>query len=269
MEELTSNEWVWRGKPKRRVFAVVRVDLDRLPPGAPGQNASEDLHGLVITQILPTAEEARSQAKRLNALNVGTGWGYYVMATRYFPEGRSTPPTVETGSTPATAASPRHARSPDPPAQDRRDPDGVRSVDENPNCARTYATFCLAGDALKPDEVSAALGLTPTWALAKHDEIPVGRKGKTTRRQPTGVWLLRTDDTVDSTDLERHLIYLLDAVEPASHSLAALRRHDDLKTDFFCFWLSATGHGGPVISPATLARIAALDTPLGIDFYGP
>jgi hypothetical protein len=102
----------------------------------------------------------------------------------------------------------------------------VGSLDENPNCARTYATFRLAGDTLKPDEVSAALGLTPTHAVAK-------------RRQRTGVWL------------------------------KALRREHELRGDFFCYWLSASGHGGPEVSPTTLARIAALDLSLGIDFYGP
>jgi hypothetical protein len=32
---------------------------------------------------------------------------------------------------------------------------------------------------------------------------------------------------------------------------------------------SATGHGGPGIGPEALARIAALDASLDIDFYGP
>jgi Domain of unknown function (DUF4279) len=94
-------------------------------------------------------------------------------------------------------------------------------------------------------------------------------RGKTTRRQRTGVWLLGTDDRVESTSLERHLIHLLDAIEPAAATLNALRSRDELRADFFCYWLSATGHGGPEVSPTTLARIAALDAALGIDFYGP
>jgi hypothetical protein len=99
--------------------------------------------------------------------------------------------------------------------------------------------------------------------------LPAGRHGKTARRQRTGIWLLHSDRAVGSTSLERHLIYLLDAVEPAALALDAVRSQYDLRADFFCYWLSATGHGGPEISPLTLARIAALDAPLGIDFYGP
>lgn len=141
------------------------------------------------------------------------------------------------------------------------------SLHETANCARTYATFRLAGDALKPDEVSAVLGLTPTRGLAKDQEVPVGRKGKTTRRQRTGIWLLDTAHSVESTSLERHLIHLLDAIEPAAAALQALRDKHELDADFFCFWESATGTGGPEFSPSTLTRIAALDAPLGIDFY--
>jgi hypothetical protein len=145
----------------------------------------------------------------------------------------------------------------------------MSALDENPNCARTDATFRLSGDALDPDEVRAALGLKPTCAFAKDQEVPVGRKGTTTRRQRTGVWLLASEHSVESTSLERHLIHLLDVIEPATATLDTLRRQHELRADFFCYWLSATGHGGPEISPRTLKRIAALDAALGIDFYGP
>jgi Domain of unknown function (DUF4279) len=132
----------------------------------------------------------------------------------------------------------------------------MTALDENPNCARTHATFRLTGDSLDPDEISAALG------------IPAGREG-TIRRQRTRVWLLASEHTVESTSLERHLIHLLDAIEPAAATVGTLRREYDLRADFFCYWLSATGHGGPELSPDTLRRIAELDAVLGIDFYGP
>lgn len=143
----------------------------------------------------------------------------------------------------------------------------MSALEENPNCARTRASFRLVGDALDPDEVSAELGLAPTWTAAKDQEIPVGRQGRTSRRQSTGVWLLASEDHVDSTAVERHLVHLLDAVEPASAAVDALRRRQELRADFFCYWPSATGHGGPEVSPGTLRRIAALDAALGFDFY--
>jgi hypothetical protein len=144
----------------------------------------------------------------------------------------------------------------------------MTSLDENPNCARTHATFRLVGDALNPAEVTAALAVSPTRALGKGAELPAGPRGEA-RRQRIGIWLLGTEDKLDSTSLDRHLIQLLDAIEPAAPALNTLRAEHDLRADFFCYWLSGTGHGGPEVSPATLARIAALDASLGIDFYGP
>ena len=142
----------------------------------------------------------------------------------------------------------------------------MSSLDENPNCAQTHATFRLAGDALVPDEVSGALGLTPTRALAKGQEVQRNRRGTPGPVQPTGVWLLDTERSVESTSLERHLIHLLDQIEPSAAALAELRARG-LEADFFCFWVSARGHGGPEVSADTLGRIAALGAPLGIDFY--
>lgn len=129
----------------------------------------------------------------------------------------------------------------------------MSTLDENPNCAKTHATFCLFGDALNPEEVSAALGLAPTRVIVKG-------------QSPRG-WLLASAGRVESTSLERHLIHLLGAIEPAAAKLETLRDRDELRAEFFCFWRSATGHGGPELSPGALARIAALDATFGIDFY--
>lgn len=144
----------------------------------------------------------------------------------------------------------------------------MSSLDENPNCARTYAAFRLAGDSLEPAALTMALNREPTLALAKDQLIPA-RSAGLARRQRTGVWLLSTENAVNSTSLERHLVQLLDAVEPRSEMLQAIRAAQNLKADFFCYWLSATGNGGPKLSAGTLGRIAALGASLGFDFYGP
>jgi hypothetical protein len=133
--------------------------------------------------------------------------------------------------------------------------DGMSWLDENPNCARTYADVSLSRDALDPDAATRALDLEPSLALAKGQEMPAGRIG-TARRQRTGAWSLSTDNVVRLTSRERHLLHLLDA--PATAALHALLSAEDIRAEFFCYWLSATGHGGPEVSPETLGRIAAL-----------
>ncbi len=50
---------------------------------------------------------------------------------------------------------------------------GVTSLDENPNCAKTYASFRLIGDALDIDVVTRALNREPDLALTKGQEFPL------------------------------------------------------------------------------------------------
>jgi hypothetical protein len=91
---MADEEWVWHGKRKRSVYAVVRVDHEFLNAEAPGTGPSDGLDGVTVTQVLPTAEEAASEVRRLNALGADRGHvpqthAYYWMATRYFPDGRA------------------------------------------------------------------------------------------------------------------------------------------------------------------------------------
>jgi hypothetical protein len=82
-------DFVWHGKPRRRVFAVVRVDPEWLKAEPPGEWAGEGLDGVTVQSVLPTAEDAQAEARRLNELNRSKGCAYYWFATRYYPEGRS------------------------------------------------------------------------------------------------------------------------------------------------------------------------------------
>jgi hypothetical protein len=143
----------------------------------------------------------------------------------------------------------------------------VSWLDENPNCDRTYASFRLVGDSLDPNAATRALKLQPTLARAKGQEL-LSNSGRPPRRQRTAVWLLSTDDVIKSTSLERHLRHLLDALEPSAWAIRSLLSEETVRADFFCYWVSATGHGGPQASPGTLSRIGALNASLGFDFYG-
>jgi hypothetical protein len=84
-----SDEFEWHGKPRRQVFAVVRVEPEWLSASEPGDMAGEGLEGVTVQSVLPTPEDARAEAARLNALNGAKGCAYYWLATRYYPEGRA------------------------------------------------------------------------------------------------------------------------------------------------------------------------------------
>ncbi len=141
----------------------------------------------------------------------------------------------------------------------------MHSLQENANCLLAHATFRVVGDRLEPDDVTRALGLQPSQALRSGQLVPTPSQ---IRRQELGVWLLKSEGHIASTSLERHLNYLLDLIEPGAAALRELQASQGVTADFFCFWMSATGHGGPVFSAEVLQRVALVGAELGIDFYG-
>lgn len=135
---------------------------------------------------------------------------------------------------------------------------------ENPNCGRTYATFRVGGPRLKPAEFTTVIGVEPTSAFLKGQDI-----GTSDRPVPssTGIWLLSTEELLTSTSIETHLWLLLDKLRPASARIKELAAEQSLEMDFFCYWRSKFGHGGPELSPDVLSRIASLGASLGFDIY--
>ena len=132
---------------------------------------------------------------------------------------------------------------------------------ENPNCQRTWATFRLGGTLLDPDEISTRLGIQPSHAHKRGDQR--GHKGT----WPKGIWTLTSEDQVQSTDLQQHIEWLLDQLEPVQPTIDMLVTGQHLEADVFCFWESATGQGGPMFSANFLERFARLHVDLGLDIY--
>lgn len=133
----------------------------------------------------------------------------------------------------------------------------------NPNCAQTFASLRLYGDALVAEQVSLQLGLPPTECAERGDKR-VSFSGKT-RAAPTGRWILQTEGHVAATELQPHIEWLLDRIESAGVVPADIPGVS--RADICCFWLSATGHGGPVFSPDLLGRLARSRLTLCLDIY--
>jgi hypothetical protein len=138
----------------------------------------------------------------------------------------------------------------------------VNALDENRDCSRTFASFILTGDGLIKSDATRALSIQPDFAANK-GEVRAD-KGRTLA-QPTGVWLINSKQ-LEATSSERHLSFLLDRLAPAANDLRELLDRQGLSADFSCYWASATGHGGPVISADVLRRIADIGASLGYDF---
>src|SRR5262245_14196170 len=119
----------------------------------------------------------------------------------------------------------------------------VWTLDENPNCEETYVSLRLAGDDLVPEEVERVTGLRSEFGAAK-GELRRSRTGRETR-QRTGVWGISSRDHVTSTSVERHILYLLEKVEPVRDNFLTVAGAQGATADFMCYWVRLADQGGP------------------------
>ena len=77
-------EWIWRGRPKRHVDPVVRIDPDNLAVDRTDLFPN-GVVGIDVPIVLATGEEAKAEAARLNALNGHKGYRYYAWLSRFYP----------------------------------------------------------------------------------------------------------------------------------------------------------------------------------------
>lgn len=120
----------------------------------------------------------------------------------------------------------------------------------------------LVGD-FDPKTVSERLGVEPTTARARGQLM----SQRTGRVAPDSVWSVDSGSSVEADTIEPHLEWLLELIEPRSAALEAIVS-DGTFAYADCFWSSPGLSGGPWITPQSMARLAALNLPLIISFYG-
>jgi hypothetical protein len=133
--------------------------------------------------------------------------------------------------------------------------------DDYSSCLRTYATLRVYPGDLDPDEVTRVLGIEPTSTQRLGQVL-----APSTRLASLNGWFLSSQDSVDSRDSRRHIDWVLDAVEPHNVGLSTLRELG-ARMDISCYWLSATGNGGPTISPHQAGRLADAQLDCWWDVY--
>jgi hypothetical protein len=129
---------------------------------------------------------------------------------------------------------------------------------------RTSASFCLRGDALDPDPITAATGLEPTDSHRKGDThgTPPRRVGS----YRSGYW--STDSDLDDQDsLESHIESLLVKLEPVAAAIRSVCASQQLAADFSCAHWTADFESGFELSAQTLGRMSALGAGLWVYVY--
>ena len=129
-------------------------------------------------------------------------------------------------------------------------------------CAQTFATLCIYHDDLDPDAVTQSLGLPPSASHRRGDvrnpKRPIPYKG--------GAWFLTSEGAVQSRDVRYHIDWLLERVESKSSAFEQLRAKG-CRLVMSCYWLSAHGHGGPMVEPEAMRRLAEFGLQLAFDVY--
>jgi hypothetical protein len=133
--------------------------------------------------------------------------------------------------------------------------------DDYPTCEETYATLRIYHDHLEPDEISNAPSLVPSDLQRKGDVLSSGRVVL-----PTGGWCFSSKGYVTSKDTRRHVAWVLDQLEPNKSNLLSLQDRG-YEMDIFCFWVSASGHGGPELDHELMQRLASFRLSVGFDLY--
>jgi hypothetical protein len=135
------------------------------------------------------------------------------------------------------------------------------NVSDYPTCERTYATLRIYPESLDPSEVTARLGIEPSdWQRCGESRKAGSRPAK------VHGWFLSSEAAVDSQDVRRHMDWLLSSIVPRADAILALQSHG-CRMDVSCFWVSASGHGGPSVRPVQMRELARLNLELWFDVY--
>jgi len=124
------------------------------------------------------------------------------------------------------------------------------------------ASLRISGDTLRPDQVSALLGLEATQSGVKGELF--SNRHSAVRR--TSFWILQSPLS-ESLPVEEHLQWLLNLIEPKVEFIGSLA--EKWRVDFFCGFSSGNGQGGTIFDPILLRRLAHLGIPLVLDLYPP
>jgi hypothetical protein len=134
--------------------------------------------------------------------------------------------------------------------------------DDFMSCRETYSTLRVFSDAIPPAEISAALKLEPTSSHLKGEAI----SPRVNRPRREHGWLLSSEHHVRSRDTRRHIDWILDQLEPCSIAFESLLSRG-ASVDIFSYWTSASGQGGPILSPPQFARLARFRLECIYDIY--
>lgn len=151
-------------------------------------------------------------------------------------------------------------------------PPAPEYADDYGTCKRCSVSLVLYHESSEPAVVSGILGLAPHHIYSAEPRRVDRRSSNTsdvvdavTAAKPS-CWVLSSDGVIESRDVRRHLDWLLSLAGTRGDALRQLRAVG-WRASVTVFWVSATGHGGPVLEPYELAALGELGLPIWFDIY--
>lgn len=136
-------------------------------------------------------------------------------------------------------------------------------------CERTYAELRIYSGELKRDEMSAMLGVVPTFSIGVGEETPPNSLGRSIKGKING-WFLSSESAVASKDIRHHLDWLIETVRQHVKGLHELQERPGVRMSVNCIWWSKQGGGGPTLWPEQMRSLSELNLECSFDFayYG-
>lgn len=125
-------------------------------------------------------------------------------------------------------------------------------------------TLRICGDDLLPDEITRLLGVSPTRAQTKGDEI-IGKTTGQVRIAKAGMWRLSSPDR-EPEDIDGQIREILGL---ATNDLAVWQDITQrYRADLFCGLFMRVSNEGLSISAASLQALGVRGIELSLDIYG-
>jgi Domain of unknown function (DUF4279) len=135
----------------------------------------------------------------------------------------------------------------------------------DPDCAGTFVSFGMRSEKLVPDEITKALGMSPSHVLTKGDPISPRSPGA---KRPWGVWSLSTEGKLRSSIIEKHVEYLLRLLRPKREVILPYVSDPHYYVDIRCILHTKYLEGGFTLPAPIFQELCEFCQDVNFDFVG-
>lgn len=141
----------------------------------------------------------------------------------------------------------------------------AKTQDKNSGVA--YASFSIRGDQVRPEFWSSYFDIEPDIFVEKGKpfKTPSGRMSRGAGR--TSVWGYSSAKKVGTTDLNEHIIYLIDNLGLNRTGLAQMVDNQGGTMRFFCYWDKNILKHNPIIADEVRKQVSQIGAVIDLDIW--